>query len=249
MKKGMLILGLAALCSCKSSAQLNLGKLEQEGKEAIKKAGGDKSSTPLTNEEVVKGLKEALQVGTNNSTASASQLDGFYKNPKITIPFPPEAQKVKEKALELGMKEQVDKFEINLNRAAEEASKQAAPIFIQAITSMSVSDGFSILKGADNAATQYLKNKTTGELMEKFKPIVQAAIDKVELTKSWKPIVTTYNRIPFVERQNPDLTDYVTKKGLEGLFTLVQDEELKIRKNPAAQVTDLLKKVFGSVMK
>jgi hypothetical protein len=249
MKKGMLILGLAALCSCKAPAQLNLGKLEQEGKAAIKKAEGDKSSTPLTNDEVVKGLKEALQVGSNNSTASASKLDGFYKNPKITIPFPPEAQKVKEKAVELGMKEQVDKFEINLNRAAEEASKQAAPILIQAITSMSVGDGFSILKGSDHAATEYLKSKTTGELMNKFKPIVQAAIDKVELTKSWKPIVTTYNRIPFVEKQNPDLTDYVTQKGLEGLFTLVQDEELKIRKNPEAQVTDLLKKVFGSVMK
>jgi hypothetical protein len=249
MKRYLLIFGLAALCSCKSTAQLNLGKLEQEGKDVLKNAEGNKAPVPLTNEEVVKGLKEALQVGTNNSTSSASKLDGFYRNPKIAIPFPPEAQKVKDRVVAMGMKSQVDKFEENLNRAAEEASKQAAPIFINAITSMTVSDGFSILKGADNAATQYLRDKTTADLMAKFRPIVQQAIDKVELTKSWNPIVSAYNRIPFVEKQNPDLTDYVTRKGLEGLFTLVQDEELKIRKDPVAQVTDLLKKVFGSVMK
>ena len=186
-------------------------------------------------------------MGTNNSTASASKADGFYKNPKITIPFPPEAQKVKDKVIELGMKSEVDKFEVNLNRAAEEASKTAAPIFINAITSMSVGDGFAILKGADNAATQYLKDKTTADLMLKFRPIVDEAINKVELTKSWNPIVTAYNRIPFVTKQNPDLADYVTKKGLEGLFTLIADEELKIRKDPVARVSDILKKVFGSL--
>jgi hypothetical protein len=230
---------------------LNLNKLEKEGKDVLNKAESGKggSAAPLSNEEVIKGLKEALQVGTNNSTSMASQVDGFYKNPKIAIPFPPDAQKVKDKIIDLGMKAQVDKFEENLNRAAEEATKQAAPIFINAITSMSVTDGFSILKGGDNAATQFLKDKTTIDLIAKFKPIVQAAIDKVELTKSWKPIINTYNRIPFVDKQNPDLTDYVTQKGIEGLFKLVADEELKIRKDPMAQVTDLLKKVFGSIMK
>jgi hypothetical protein len=251
MKKLMITVWISALVGVQSFAQINLKNLEKEGSDVINKAEGNKTSgdNPLSNDEVVKGLKEALQVGTNNSTASASQTDGFFKNPKIFIPFPPDAQKVKDKAIAIGMKDQVDKFEMNLNRAAEEASKQAATILINAITSMSVSDGFAILKGANNAATQYLRDKTTADLLAKFRPIVDAAIAKVELTKSWTPIITNYNRIPFVEKQNPDLADYVTKKALEGLFKLVEDEELKIRKDPVAQVTDLLKKVFGSVMK
>jgi hypothetical protein len=251
MKKLFITFGFFAAVGCKSTAQINLGNLEKQGSDILKSAEGDKKGTsnPLSNEEVVKGLKEALQVGTKNATAAASQADGFFKNPKIFIPFPPEAKKVKDRAIEFGMKDEVDKFEMNLNRAAEEASKEASPIFINAITSMSVEDGFTILKGANNAATQYLRDKTTADLIAKFRPIIDAAIAKVELTKSWTPIVTKYNRIPFVEKQNPDLGDYVTKKGLEGLFKLVEDEEIKIRQNPAAQVTDLLKKVFGSVMK
>ncbi len=251
MKKFSLILGTLALFSLQASAQFNLKNLEKEGQDEIKKVeGGDKTAAnPLSNEDVVKGLKEALTVGSNNSTASASKEDGFYKNVKIFIPFPPDAQKVKDRVIELGMKDQVDKFEMNLNRAAEEASKQAAPILINAITSMTVGDGFAILKGADNAATQYLRDKTTADLLLKFRPIVDAAIAKVELTKSWNPIVTTYNKIPFVKKENPDLADYVTKKGLDGLFLLIADEELKIRKDPVAQVTDILKKVFGSLGK
>ena len=114
---------------------------------------------------------------------------------------------------------------------------------------MNISDGFAILKGADNAATQYLKDKTTADLRTKFTPVVQAAIDKVELTKYWSPIITTYNKIPFVEKQNPDLTAYVTDKAMAGLFILIANEELKIRKDPAAQVTDILKKVFGNITK
>jgi len=210
---------------------------------------GSKSSAPLSNDEVVKGLKDALTVGTNNSTAAASKVDGYYKNPKVFIPFPKEAKDVKDKADALGMKPQTDKFVMTLNRAAEEAAKNAAPVFIDAVKGMSIGDGFTILKGANNAATQYLKDKTTAELRQKFTPIVKAALDKVEITKYWNPIITKYNKIPFVQKQNPDLTAYVTEKAMEGLFILIADEELKIRKDPAAQVTDLLKKVFGSVMK
>jgi hypothetical protein len=251
MKKIIVTGIVAALMSLPAHAQFNLNKLEKEGKDLVNKAEGKKtdSTSALSNEDVVKGLREALKVGTNNSGAAASKADGFYKNPKIFIPFPPDAQKVKDRVIEMGMKDQVDKFEMNLNRAAEEASKKAAPIFVDAITSMTVTDGFSILKGADNAATMYLKDKTTSALIAQFRPIVDEAISKVELTKSWTPIVTTYNRIPFVEKQNPDLGDYVTKKALDGLFTLIADEELKIRKDPVAQVTDILKKVFGSLLK
>ncbi len=204
---------------------------------------------PLTNDEVINGLREALTVGTNNSSALASKVDGYYKNPLLFIPFPPEAQKVKEWASKMGMNSQVEKFEMTLNRAAEEAAKEAAPIFIEAIKGMSIGDGFSILKGPDNAATQYLKDKTSTDLRVKFTPVIQNAINKVEVTNYWNPIITKYNKIPFVEKQNPDLTAYVTDRAMEGLFKLIANEELKIRKDPVARITDLLKRVFDNVTK
>jgi hypothetical protein len=210
---------------------------------------GKPVENPLTNDEVINGLRDALTVGTNNSSAFASKVDGYYKNPALFIPFPPEAQKVKDWAVKFGMGAQVEKFEMTLNKAAEEAAKDAAPVFINAIKGMSIGDGFAILKGADNAATQYLKDKTTAELKTKFTPIVQTAINKVELTKYWNPIITGYNKVPFVEKQNPDLTAYVTDRAMQGLFKLIADEELKIRKDPVARVTDILKRVFGSLTK
>ena len=200
---------------------------------------------PLTNMEVIKGLKEALSVGTNNSTALTSKLDGFYKNPEIFIPFPPEAIKVKEKVEGLGLKPQVDKFVMTLNRSAETASKEAAPIFINAITSMSIADGFAILRGSDNAATSYLKEKTTGQLKIKFNPIVKESISKVEVTKYLNPVINTYNKIPFIEKQNPNLEDYITTKAMDGIFLMIEKEEKKIRKDPLARVSAILKRVFG----
>lgn len=200
----------------------------------------------LTNAEVISGLREALSVGTNNSSTNASKTDGFWGNPKIKIPFPPEAMKVKDKMIQLGFKEKVDKFELTMNRGAEEAAKGAAPIFLDAIKGMSIGDGFAILKGGDNAATNYLKEKTSSPLHDKFMPVVKDALSKVKLTDYWNPVITTYNKIPGVEKQNPNLDEYVTQRGMAGLFTLIADEELKIRKDPVARVSDILKKVFGS---
>ncbi len=202
-------------------------------------------SNPLTNSEVVSGLKEALTVGTNNSTALTSKLDGYYKNPEIFIPFPPEVIKVKEKVEALGMKKQVDEFVMTMNRAAETASKEAAPIFINAITSMSIADGFAILKGNDNAATMYLKDKTSGQLRVKFNPVVKNAIDEVQVTKYWNPVINTYNKIPFIEKKNANLEDYITTKAMDGLFHMIEKEEKKIRKDPIARVSSILKRVFG----
>ena len=203
------------------------------------------STTPaLTNDEVIRGLREALTIGTNNSSSLTSKLDGFYKNPEIFIPFPAEAIKVKEKVEQLGMKKQVDEFVMTLNRAAETATAEAAPIFVNAIKEMTIADGFAILRGNDNAATQYLKDKTTAQLKVKFNPIVKNAIQKVEVTKYWNPVINTYNKIPFIEKMNPDLEDYVTTKAMDGLFLMIAKEEVKIRKDPMARVTDLLKKVF-----
>lgn len=235
---------LCILISACTSAQLQ--QTADAAKNAMNSTGAA-APAPLSNQEVINGLREALTVGTNNSSSFASKLDGFYKNPTLFIPFPPEAQKVKDKIDALGLKDQTDKFVLTLNRAAEEAVKDAAPVFVNAITSMTITDGFTILKGGDNAATQYLKDKTSAELRTKFTPVVQNAINKVELTKYWNPIITTYNKIPFVEKQNPDLTAYVTERAMQGLFKLIADEELKIRKDPMARVTDILQRVFGSI--
>lgn len=204
----------------------------------------------LTNTEVISGLKEALNVGIKNSVNLTSIYDGFLGNATIRLPFPEDALKVKQKALDWGLSSQVDKFETTLNRAAEEATKEALPIFMDAITNMSISDGFSILNGGDGAATKYLKGQTTAKLVTAFSPKVEAAIAKVKLTEYWNPIITKYNSAMTLtggEKLNPDLNKYVTEKAIAGLFHMVEQEENKIRKDPMARVSDILQKVFGSI--
>ena len=207
------------------------------------------SSGGLTTEEVIKGLKEALNVGSSNSVSVASKIDGFYRNPSIFIPFPPEAIKVKNALEKAGFSNLIQDFERSLNRAAEEASTRALPIFKNAIFSITINDAMGILRGADNAATMYLKSKTEAGLRSEFTPVVKAAINKVEVTRYWNPIASTYNKVaaltggPIV---NPNLEEYITRKGLDGLFFLIASEEKKIRDDPAARVTAILRKVFGA---
>jgi len=204
----------------------------------------------LTNEEVISGLKEALGVGIKNSVSLTSITDGFLGNTAIRLPFPEDALKVKQKALELGLDKQVEKFETTLNRAAEEATKEALPIFSDAIKNMTIGDGFAILKGGNGAATKYLKDKTTEQLKTAFRPKVDAAIATVKLTDFWNPIITKYNNVMALsggQKLNPDLNAYVTQKAIDGLFFMVEQEENKIRLDPVARVSDLLKKVFGSI--
>jgi len=214
--------------------------------QTIKDATNIISGKNLTNDEIIKGLKEALSVGSNNSAAKASKVDGYFKNPLIKIPFPKEAKQMESTLKSIGMSKQVDAFVKALNRAAEDAAKKAAPIFVNAITKMTITDGLNILKGTNDAATQFLKKTTSAPLKNEFMPVVKASINKVQLTKYWNPLVTNYNKVPFVTKMNPNLDDYVTQKAIEGLFTLVAQEEAKIRKDPAARVSDILKKVFGS---
>jgi len=199
----------------------------------------------LTSEQVAEGLKEALVKGISTGTNAASQTDGYFKNPKIKIPFPPDVQKVADKLREIGLGDQVDKFVMTLNRGAEEAAKQAKPIFVNAIKQMTVQDAWGILKGADNAATGYLKDKTYSQLQAKFQPVIKNALNQTNATKYYSDIVNTYNRIPFVDKVNPDLDNYATTRALDGLFTLVAEEEKNIRANPVARTSELLKKVFA----
>lgn len=199
----------------------------------------------LTTEQVISGLKEALVKGAGSSTAEASRTNGFLGNPQIKIPFPPDVQKVENKLRDLGLGDQVDRFIETLNRGAEEAAKEAKPIFVGAIKDMTVQDAWGILKGEDNAATKYLQDKTSAQLTSKFKPVIKRALDKTNATKYYSDLVNTYNKIPFVEKVNPNLDDYATERALSGLFTLVAKEEQNIRDNPGARTTELLKKVFS----
>ena len=216
----------------------------------INPTNNSSSKIDLTNEEVISGLKEALNVGIKNAVNLSSVTDGFLKNDIIRLPFPPDAIKVREKALNFGLSKQVETFEETLNRAAEEATKKALPIFIDAIKNMSVSDGFSILKGGDGAATKFLKSQTSNQLVIAFAPVVKEATTKVQLTAYWNPIITRYNSAMSLsggQKLNPDLDAYITQKAIDGLFYLVEVEENKIRKDPIARVSDILVKVFGSL--
>jgi hypothetical protein len=199
----------------------------------------------LTNQQIITGLKDALSIGTDVATASASKTDGFNKNPLIRIPFPKEAQDVRKAMMDLGMKKQVKEFEIQLNRAAEDASKKAAPIFLGAIRQMTITDGLTILRGNQDEATQYLKRNTQAQLTTEFRPVVKASLEKVQITKYWKPLITKYNKLNLGKKVNPNLDAYVTEKATDGLFKLIAQEEAKIRKDPVAQITDILKLVFG----
>lgn len=230
-------------------SQINVNKLSKKVKSQIpiKK---NESGTVLSNEEVIKGLKEALNIGIEKSTEKASAIGGFLKNDLIRIPFPPEAKIVRDKAMQWGLDNKVEKFEQTLNEAAEEACKTATPIFINAVKNMSVIDGFKILKGDDIAATNYLKKETSLELYNLFIPEVKKAIEKVSLTAYWDPLVKKYNqttRITGKEKIETDLNKYVTERALDGLFKLVEIQEKEIRKNPLKRTSEILKKVFSSL--
>ncbi len=243
MKK--IIIGIAVLTgfALTANAQFDLKNMKDQINKNI--PATSTAAKALSNDDIISGLKEALTVGTNNSTSMSSKLNGFYQNAQIKIPFPTGTKNMESTLRSIGMGKQVDKSILTMNRAAETATKEAAPIFINAIKGMTITDGLTILKGNDDAATNYLKSNTSNELLTKFKPIIQKALQQVQITKYWNPLVTAYNKVPFVEKMNPDLDGYVTDKAIEGLFFLVAQEEGKIRKDPSARVNDILKKVFA----
>jgi hypothetical protein len=208
-------------------------------------AGSLQGGKGLSSDDIVAGLKDALNHGTQKSTDKLSAVDGFFKDAAVKILFPPEAAKMEKALRSAGFGPQVDKAILDLNRAAEDAAKSAAPIFLNAIKNMSVQDGVSILKGSDTAATAYLRKTTSAQLTAAFRPVIDSSLQRTGATQSWKTVVDLYNKIPFHSKVNSDLGGYTTQKGLDGVFYYVAVEEKNIRQNPAAQVDDLLKKVFG----
>lgn len=204
------------------------------------------SNSSLTEEEVGAGLKEALTNGVEKGVDRLSTPDGYFKDLAIKILLPEEAKKVESKLRSLGQDKMVDDAIESLNRAAEDAANGAKDIFVDAITSMTVNDAMSILRGEDDAATNYLEKSTRAALVAKFKPVIKNSLDKVGATKHWNTVFTTYNKIPLVQKVNPDLEDYTTNKAIDGLFVQIAKQEKEIRENPAARVSDLLKKVFGN---
>ncbi len=207
------------------------------------------NKSELSSDEIIQGLKEALKVGTNNSVNQAEQTDGYYGNLLIKIMFPEEAQIVSDvvSAIPIVGQAYIDDVILKMNRAAENAADKAKPIFIDAILGINFSDAMSILKGSDDAATQYLKSATSSQLKTAFKPDIQTALDQVGASSAWETVMTTYNAIQPGQPVNTDLADYTTGKAIDGLFVLIGQEEAKIRKDPAARISDILQKVFGNL--
>ncbi|NWG03224.1 MAG: DUF4197 domain-containing protein [Syntrophaceae bacterium] len=211
----------------------------------FKGLGIGQQESVLSDSKIVSGLKEALQIGTDNAVSLTGKLDGYFLNQVIKI-LMPEKLKTFEKGLRaVGYGPQVDEFVLSMNRAAEKAAPLAKDIFWGAIKEMTFDDARKILAGGDTAATEYFKGKTTNRLITLFKPIVSKSMNEVGVTRQYKELVGRYESIPFVKKESFDLDQYVVTKALDGLFHMVGEEEKKIRKNPAARTTDLLKEVFG----
>ncbi|UCG79211.1 MAG: DUF4197 domain-containing protein [Nitrospirota bacterium] len=211
----------------------------------VKNVIGEVSGKKLDERTIVKGLKEALDVGTKKAVNKVSKKDGYFGNNIIRIVMPKKMRDVADVMTRIGLKKEVDNFVVSMNRAAEKAAPEAVSIFVDAIKGMTINDARNILEGSDTAATEFFKVKTTDSLTVAFKPIVSSAMNDVGVTREYKNLISKYERVPFVSSVSVDLDSYVTEQALNGLFYMVGEEEKKIRKDPAARVTELLKKVFG----
>lgn len=230
------------LISLQSNAQIK--GLLQKANDAL----GITESKGSEKEEMIAGLKQALSIGVEKGTSLLSKEDGFFKNDVLKILLPPEAEKVEKTLRNIGLGNQVDDAILSMNRGAEDACKEAAAIFIESIKSMNIENAITIVRGSDSAATQYLRQTTTTALANKFRPVIENSLNKVNATKHWATIINGYNKVS-LKKINPDLTAYVTERALNGIFYQMAEEEKKIRRDPLARTTDLLKKVFGNFAK
>ncbi|MES2417886.1 MAG: DUF4197 domain-containing protein [Bacteroidota bacterium] len=238
MKKiGLYAITISLLClsSCDVQSQNKIGNI-------LKQIPTGGVPTAL---EIGAGLKEALTIGTSHGADQLSAKDGFLGNLAVKILFPPEAQKAEKTLRSIGLNSLADNVILSLNRAAEDAAKEAKPIFISAIKQMTITDATNILLGNKDAATLYFKRVTTTQLLEKFKPVIATSLSKVGATKYWSDAALAYNKLPLVKPINTDLAAYVAQKAIDGMFIQVAQEELKLRDHIAARSSGLLQKVFG----
>lgn len=239
---------LLSQCLVIGSARADWGKMLDDFKEAGKTLlpGEESADSSLDSNTMISGLKEALTVGSERAIDTISETDGYLGNPKIRIPLPPQVQKVGDLMRNFGMSGLADEFETSMNRAAEDAAPEATSIVVGAIREMTINDAKNILNGPDDAATQYFRDKTSNRLTELFRPTIKTSLDEVGSTRYYNQLNEQVSSVPVVgENLNVDLPDYVTQKALDGLFTMIAAEEKKIRENPAARTTELLKKVFS----
>jgi hypothetical protein len=212
----------------------------------FKTLGGGEKGSGLSDVKIGSGLKEALKIGTENAVGFTGKKDGFFLNQAIKILMPEKLRTFEKGLRAAGYGPQVDELVLSMNRSAEKATPFAKQIFWDAIGEMTFDDVKKIFSGNDTAATDYFKGKTTNKLTDVFKPIVSNSMNEVGVTRQYKELVGRYESIPFVKKESFDLDHYVVTKALDGLFHMVGEEETKIRKNPTARTTDLLKEVFGS---
>jgi len=234
MKKILLLAVTFSLTSC-AQVQQTLNQLPQISSQFPGVGGVD----------IASGLKEALNKGITQQVSKLTAVDGFYKNEAVKILMPEELQKVDATLRKVGLSSLADEGIKMLNRAAEDAVKEATPIFVSAVKNMSFTDAKNILLGNDTAATSYLQGSTTTALYGKFNPVIKSSFEKVGADVVWTKIINKYNTIPLVKKVNPDLTDYTTTQALSGVFKMIAVEEKEIRNNISARTTPLLKSVFA----
>ena len=231
MKKiSYLILIVFTLTSCAELQQV-VNQLPQSG--------------TISNTDIASGLRQALDLGIDKQVSKLTQKDGFFKNELVKILLPEELRKVDKTLRDIGLSSLADEGLKVLNRAAEDAVKEATPIFINAVKGITFNDAKNILLGSDNAATQFLSERTNTELYNKFKPVIDNSFSKVGADQIWTNLITKYNALPLTGNVNPDLTDYVTNEALKGVYTMIAVEEKQIRTKISSRTTSLLKKVFA----
>jgi len=212
----------------------------------VANAAGVSTGVGISNTEAAAGIKEALGQGITKSVLQLNNTDGFFRNELYKVLLPPEARKIENTLRDLGFNSLVDKAILQINRGAEDAAGYAKPIFVEAIKNMTLSDAIGLIRNGDTSATHFFRDKTTAKLLEAFRPVIAASLQKVDATKYYGDMVTKYNNFPTTfKRLNPDLTSYVTQKATDALFNLIAKEEINIRTNFAARTTDILRRVFG----
>jgi len=230
---------LVSLCSCiDMQNNSNVGAILSSLSTAT-------SSNQLDESTIASGLRQALEIGSARASKTASTPDGFLANSQIRIHLPESLDGVTDTLRKVGFGAQVDQFEVKMNRAAESAAAEAKPVFISAVKGMTLTDAMGILKGSDTAATDYFRSKTSSTLQQKFKPVVRSKMEEVGVYGLYNQLISTYNGLPLVKKTSFDLESYLANKTQDGLFTLLAEEEVKIRNNPAARTTELLKQVFS----